>query len=80
MATNFCFIWCTVVDALFGERFTLELGRLFLLVERGKSLGRLLRYAFFGPFGGKEIGEPLRIVNVQIIPLKVPFCIYFGIV
>ena len=50
-----------------------------MLVEKGKRLGRLLRYAFFGPFAGKEIREPLRIVNVQIILLKVLFGIYFGI-
>ena len=39
----------------------------------------LLLYAFFGPFGGREIGEPLRIVKAWTKRLKVFFCIFFGI-
>ena len=31
------------------------------LETKGKKLGKLLHYAFFGPFGGKGIREPLRI-------------------
>ena len=33
-----------------------------LLVKKGKRLGKLLFYAFFGSSGGREIWEPLRIV------------------
>ena len=29
--------------------------------KRGKRLGKLLPYAFFGPYEGNEIGELLRI-------------------
>ena len=29
VAIDFCFIWCTVGDAFFGERVALELGRRF---------------------------------------------------
>ena len=36
----------------------------FFVGKKGKRLGRLLLYAVFKPFGGREIGESLRIVNV----------------
>ena len=39
----------------------------------------LLFYAFFGPSGGKEMGELLRIVKVWTKQLKVLFCIHFRI-
>ena len=67
-------------DALFSERGALELGRLLSWQKnKGKRLGKLFLYAFFIPFGGKGIGEPLRIVKVWTKQLKVLFCIYFGI-
>ena len=40
------------------------MGEAPLLVEKVKRLGKLLLYAFFGPFGGREIRELLRIVKV----------------
>ena len=50
-----------------------------LLAKKGKRLGKLLLYAFFGPFGGREIGKSLRIVKVWTKQLKVIFYIYFRI-
>ena len=34
-----------------------------LVGKERKRLGKLLLFAFFGPFGGNEIGELLRIRN-----------------
>ena len=59
-------------DALFCERGA--------LAKNGKKmLGKLLIYAFFGPFGGREIRELLRIVKVWMKQLIFLFYIYFGI-
>ena len=50
-----------------------------MLAKKGKRFGKLLLRAFFGPFGGREIGEPWRIMKVWIKQLKVIFCIFFVI-
>ena len=50
-----------------------------LLAKKGKRFGKLLLYVFFGPFGGRQIGEPLRNVKVWTKQLKVLFCIFFGV-
>ena len=47
--------------------------------KKKKRLGKLLLYAFFGLFGGREIGESLKVVKVWTKQFKVPFCIFFGI-
>ena len=58
-------------DAFFCERGALELGRLLSWQKKEKGLKSCSFMPFFGPFGGREVGEPLRIVKV--------FCIYFWI-
>ena len=48
-----------------------RVGMALVLAKRGKRLRKLFLYAFFGPFGRREIGEPLRIAKVWIKHLKV---------
>ena len=50
-----------------------------LLAKKGKRLGKLFLFAFFGPFRGREMGESLRIVKAWTKQLKVLFCFFFGI-
>lgn len=36
------------------------------LGERGRKIGEMLIYAYFGPYGMREIGECLRIWKKQL--------------
>ena len=47
--------------------------------KKRKTLGKLPHFAFFGLFGRKEIGEPLRIGKAQIKQSKVLFVYLLGL-
>ena len=51
-AVDFFFIWCTMDDALLNERDALKIA---LLCWEKKT--------YFGIFGAKRIGEPLKIIK-----------------
>lgn len=46
--------------------------------KKGKRCGMQPHYAYFGPYGKREIEKPLKIPNWWTKLLCSPFCTFFG--